>query len=97
MSSRAADESEFDGVLNTVGFVFAAEARKSDAVIHLLGVVLVSNIEDDAIFAAVVQKSERRVWRSGFSVKPLMRTTYFAVTSLTRNSAQPLRLQRGVV
>lgn len=50
------DEAQLQRVLNALDLRIAAQASEAYAVIHLLRAVLVSDVEDDALLAAVEQE-----------------------------------------
>ena len=59
MSPISSDKAELERVLDAINLFIAAKTSKPDAVIHLLGAVLVPDIEYDTLFSAVEQESGR--------------------------------------
>ena len=74
------DEAQLQRVLDTINLLITAEASIPDAVIDLLGAVLVPDIQYHALLSAVKQEpgSERISVRSGGIRRP--KKTYCAVT-----------------
>lgn len=55
MPSITPDEAEFDRIFDTVGLVFTAQPGVTDSIVDALCVIIVTHVQDHAIFAAVKQ------------------------------------------
>lgn len=58
LSSGSVLETELERIFDALDSRLATETSKPDSMIHLLGAVLVANIEHDALLAAIEQKPE---------------------------------------
>ena len=79
MASRGPDEAQLQGVLDAIYLFIPAQASKADTVIHLLSAVLVTDVEDDGLFSAVEQQSDRHDI-STRSERRVAVSTHWAVT-----------------
>lgn len=57
MAPSGPDEAQLQRVLDAINLFITAKASETDAVIHLLGAVLVPHVQHDALFSAVEQQT----------------------------------------
>lgn len=55
MPSMTPNKAEFKRILDTIGLAFTAQPGVPDSIVDALGVIIVSHVQDYAIFAAVKQ------------------------------------------
>ena len=68
MAPGGPDEAQLQGILDAINLFITAKASETDAVIHLLGAVLMPYVQHNEVFSAVKQKTVNTQGRPDTSV-----------------------------